>query len=157
MTSLRRAVVTVSMPHIALTEPTKTTGPAGCCVGEPPTGSTLIVSVAPSRRSDGGGESLDRSSHSKNSRSVTTTTSTGEPTRSPRGVGIACFIRRVFPWTNGNPVWNYEFDSGGCFSFLLAAALRAAAEEEAVLAVQRFLRLPAPPSQKFSALSPTPL
>jgi hypothetical protein len=44
-----------------------------------------------------------------------------------------------------NPVWNYEFDSGGCFSFLLAASY-GAAEEEAVLAVQRFLRLPAPPS-----------
>ena len=29
--------------HTAFTEPAKTTGPVGCCVGEPPTGSTLIA------------------------------------------------------------------------------------------------------------------
>src|SRR5215467_12875920 len=44
--------------HTAFTEPTKTTGPVGCCVGEPPTGSMLIASVAPSRRSGGSAPSL---------------------------------------------------------------------------------------------------
>ncbi len=33
--------------------PTNTTGPVGCCVGEPPIGSMPIASVAPSRRSRG--------------------------------------------------------------------------------------------------------
>ena len=42
--------------HAAFTEPVKTTGPVGCCVGEPPIGSTLIASVAPSRRSAGSGD-----------------------------------------------------------------------------------------------------
>src|SRR5271170_3026389 len=54
----KHAYYNLCMLHIALTEPTKTTGPVGCCVGEPPTGSTLIASVAPSRRSGGGGDSL---------------------------------------------------------------------------------------------------
>src|SRR5262249_22445593 len=44
--------------HTALTIPTNTTGPVGCCVGEPPSGSTLIASVTPSRRSGGNGESF---------------------------------------------------------------------------------------------------
>jgi hypothetical protein len=44
--------------HAAFTAPTKTTGPVGCWVGEPPRGSTLIASVAPSRKSGGNRESL---------------------------------------------------------------------------------------------------